>query len=70
MSGIKLHFTNSDVDLRNPQQVEGLRSIFRLANSRRIPIIAHIRTLDPTYGRRDAEIFLRTVLAEAPDIPV
>jgi predicted TIM-barrel fold metal-dependent hydrolase len=47
-----------------------LRSIFRLANSRRVPIIAHIRTLDPTYGRRDAEIFLRTVLAEAPDIPV
>jgi uncharacterized protein len=70
MSGIKLHFTNSDVDLRNAQHVERLRAVFRLANSRRVPIVAHIRTLDPTYGRRDAEIFLREVLAEAPDIPV
>jgi len=70
MSGIKLHFTNSDVDLRNPQHVETLRSIFRLANSRRVAIVAHIRTLDPAYGSRDAEIFLREVLVEAPDVPV
>jgi predicted TIM-barrel fold metal-dependent hydrolase len=70
MTGIKAHFTNSDVDLRNPTHVERLRSIFRLANARRAPIVAHIRTLDPTYGRRDAEIFLRDVLPEAPDIPV
>jgi predicted TIM-barrel fold metal-dependent hydrolase len=70
MIGIKLHFTNSDVDLRNSRHVERLRAIFRLANARRVPIAAHIRTLEATYGRRDAEVFLREVLAEAPDVTV
>jgi len=70
MAGIKLHFTNSDVDLRNPAHLDQIRAIFRMANARRVPIVAHIRTLDATYGRRDSEIFLRDVLSQAPDIPV
>jgi predicted TIM-barrel fold metal-dependent hydrolase len=70
ISGLKLHFTNSDVDLRNREHVERLRSVFRMANARRFPIVVHMRTLDPTYGQRDAEVFLDDLLAEAPDIPV
>lgn len=69
-TGLKLHFTTSFVDLRNPEHVERLRRIFRMANSRRFPIVVHLRTLDKRYGRRDAEIFLRDILAEAPDTPV
>jgi len=69
-TGLKLHFTTSDVDLRNPRHVERLRRVFRTANDRRFPIVVHLRTLDKTYGRRDAEIFLREILAEAPDTPV
>jgi predicted TIM-barrel fold metal-dependent hydrolase len=70
ISGVKLHFTNSDVELRNREHVERLRSVFRAANALRFPIVVHMRTLDPTYGRQDAEVFLRDLLAEAPDIPV
>jgi predicted TIM-barrel fold metal-dependent hydrolase len=69
-TGLKLHFTTSFVDLRNPQHVERLRHIFRTANARGFPMVVHMRTLDRTYGRRDAEIFLRDILAEAPDTPV
>ena len=41
-----------------------------MANAQRFPIVVHMRTLDPTYGERDAEVFLRDLLAAAPDVPV
>ncbi|HSA54186.1 MAG TPA: amidohydrolase family protein [Gemmatimonadaceae bacterium] len=69
-TGLKLHFTSSFVDLRNPDHVDRLRRVFRAANARRFPIVVHMRTLDRTYGRPDADIFLREILAEGPDVPV
>jgi uncharacterized protein len=69
-TGLKLHFTASFVDLRDARQVDQLRRIFRAANGRRFPIVVHMRTLDKAYGREDAEIFLREILAHAPDVPV
>jgi predicted TIM-barrel fold metal-dependent hydrolase len=68
--GLKMHFTTSFVDLRDPRHVERLRAVFRAANARRFPVVVHMRTMDPAYGRRDAEVFLRELLPEAPDIPV
>lgn len=70
LSGLKLHLANSDVDLRNPRHIEQLRRVFRTANDLKIPIVIHMRTRKPSYGRHDAEIFLRDVLPAAPDIPV
>ena len=70
LTGVKMHFTTSFVDLRNRQHIDRLRAIFRSANARRFPIVVHMRTMNPAYGRADAEIFLRDVLAEAPDVPV
>ena len=70
MTGLKLHLTTSFVDLRNPQHVGRLRVVFREANARRFPIVVHMRSMNPAYGRADAEIFLRDVLSQAPDIPV
>jgi predicted TIM-barrel fold metal-dependent hydrolase len=69
-SGLKLHFTSSFVDLRNPDHVERVQRILQRANAERFPIVVHMRTLDETYGRIDAEIFLREILAQAPDVPV
>ena len=69
-TGLKLHFTSSFVDLRNPEHVARLRQVFRVANTRRFPIVVHMRTLDNDYGRRDAEIFLQELLPQAPDVPV
>lgn len=69
-AGVKLHFTTSFVALRNPAHVERLQRIFRAANARRSPIVVHLRTLHRVYGRPDAEMFLRDVLSQAPDVPV
>jgi predicted TIM-barrel fold metal-dependent hydrolase len=69
-TGLKLHFTSSFVDLRDPDHVGRLRRVFRAANAGRFPLIVHLRTLGEAYGRADVEIFLREILAEAPDVPV
>ncbi len=73
LSGIKLHFGNSGVDLRDPAHVEQVRRVFQAANERRMPIVAHVRTsfsLQIQYGRAASELFLNQVLPAAPDIPI
>jgi predicted TIM-barrel fold metal-dependent hydrolase len=70
VKGLKLHFGNSGVDVKNPEHVEKLRRVFRAANERRLAIVAHLWTLDESYGRKDAEAFLSQILPEAPDVVV
>lgn len=67
--GLKLHFGNSDVDVRNPDHVSRVRRVFEAANLRRFPIAAHL-WVGPSYGSEDATIFLNQILTAAPDIPV
>src|SRR5207249_9333537 len=61
---------NSDVDLRKADDVAQLRRVFRAANQHRLAIVVHMRPRREPYGREDAELFLREVLPEAPDIPI
>jgi predicted TIM-barrel fold metal-dependent hydrolase len=71
--GLKLHFGNSDVDLDNPQHVEQLRRVFRVANEHRMAIVVHMRpsvTQRRPYGARQARIFLSEALPAAPDVPI
>jgi predicted TIM-barrel fold metal-dependent hydrolase len=68
MVGIKLHFANSDVDLRKPAHVDRLKAIFREAQRSNRPLIIHMHTRHPDYGAHDARIFIREVLPEAPTV--
>jgi predicted TIM-barrel fold metal-dependent hydrolase len=71
--GLKLHFGNSDVDLDNPQHVEQLRLVLRLANEHQMVIAVHMRasvTRKRPYGAAQARIFLNEILPAAPDVPV
>jgi uncharacterized protein len=70
LRGLKLHFGNSAVDLRNPEHVRAVRRVFQAANARRIPIVAHLWTTDPAYGAEHSRIFLDQVASAAPDIPI
>lgn len=70
LRGLKLHFGNSAVDVRNPEHVRAVRRVFQAANQARIPIVAHLWTLDPAYGREHSEIFLDQIVSAAPDIPI
>lgn len=69
VKGLKLHFGNSRVDVRNPEHVEKAHRVFAAANERRLAIVAHL-WVGEAYGREDAEIFLRQILPAASDVPV
>ena len=70
VKGMKLHFANSRVDVRNPQHVAKLREFFRAANARHLAIVAHLWTFDRTYGREHSRIFLDSILPAARDVTV
>ncbi len=67
--GLKLHFGSSSVNLKNPDHLAKLRSVFVAANRRALPITIHARG-DRDYGREHAVIFLEALLPAAPDVPV
>lgn len=69
-AGIKLHFANSGVDLRNQHHVKRLGNIFKAANSYDLGIVVHMRTTDESYGQQDARIFVDKILSQAPKIPI
>lgn len=70
LEGLKLHLANSDVDLRDTADVRRLAAVFRRADEGGLPIVVHVFTRNPDYGYEDADIFIREVLGEAPDVPV
>lgn len=68
--GLKLHLTNSGVDLRNPDHVRRLAAVFEAASNARLTIMIHMRTRAEDYGARDVRIFVEQILPHARDIPV
>jgi predicted TIM-barrel fold metal-dependent hydrolase len=71
MRGLKLHFGNSGISMRDPGQAGRLKALFAAANAQRVPIVIHMRNrTDGPYGREDGERFLRDLLPAAPDVVV
>ena len=65
VTGLKLHLTNSGVDLRDPVQVAKLAAVFRAAAANGWTIMIHMRTGAADYGARDVRVFLSQVLPAA-----
>lgn len=71
MLGIKQHWGNSGISLRNPAHVERMRQIFALAERLKVPILVHMRARGGiNYGAEDARLFLEKLMPIAPDIDV
>ena len=69
--GMKLHFANSGVDVKNPQHAEEIRRFFAAANARRLAVLVHLPTRDfGAYGAEHSRIFVEQILPAAPDIAV
>lgn len=68
--GLKLHLGNSDVDLRDPAEVERLKEVFARANEHGLAVVIHIGGRSEDFGASDAEAFLEDVLPAAPEVPV
>lgn len=69
-AGLKLHFANSDVDLRNRDDLARLREIFREASQQNLAIIVHTWTRNPDFGAEDIKVFINELLPLAEGIPV
>ena len=67
---MKIHLTNSGVDLRDPADVAHLAAVFRAAGQAHMPILIHMRTRAADYGAQDVRIFLDQVLPQAAGVPV
>ena len=71
MKGIKQHFGNAGVSLRNPVHLARMIEVFRLAERLRVPVLVHMRARGGSnYGAEDARLFLDQVVASAPSIEI
>jgi len=71
--GIKMHFGNSDVQMENPEQIEKLKAVFRVANAHRMSMVIHMRasiSKERPYGPEQARAFLENLLPLATNITV
>jgi predicted TIM-barrel fold metal-dependent hydrolase len=71
MTGIKLHFGNAGITLRDAAHLARMQEVFALAQRRRAPVLVHMRARGGTnYGAEDAQLFLDKVVPSAPDIEI
>jgi predicted TIM-barrel fold metal-dependent hydrolase len=71
MRGIKQHFGNAGVTLRNPAHLARMQQVFALAQRLRVPVLVHMRARGGSnYGAEDAKLFVDKVVPASPDIDI
>jgi predicted TIM-barrel fold metal-dependent hydrolase len=71
MRGIKLHFGNSGVTLRDSSHAARVAEVLRVAERLRVPVLVHMRARGGlNYGAEDAQLFLDKVVPAAPSIDI
>ena len=71
MRGIKLHFGNAGISLRDSAHAVRLAAVFALAERRGAPVIVHMRARGGSnYGAEDARLFLDRLVTVAPSIEI
>ena len=66
--GVKLHFRSSRVDVLKGEHLAKLKRVFRTANELGLAIVVHTNVRP--YGREQAEVFVKELLPQAPDVVV
>lgn len=70
MRGLKLHFWNSNLSLRDPTQRRRLSTVLTYAGERQLPVLVHVLNgEDEGFGRSDAQRFVE-VLSDAGAPPL
>jgi len=71
MRGLKLHFWNSGVNLREPGHVERIQPVFEYVASRDLPVMLHFYNGGvEDFGPRDVELFATDILVNYPDLRI
>ena len=66
LTGLKLHFANSGVHLKDPEQVRKIAAVVGLAGDRKLPMVIHLRAARE-FTAEEVEIFIRDILPRAGD---
>ena len=71
MRGIKQHFGNAGVTLRDSSHAARMAQVFRLAERLGAPVLVHMRARGgENFGADDARLFLDKLVAVAPSIEI
>src|SRR6478672_5239816 len=71
MKGIKVHFGNSGISLRDPAQAARMIELFSLAERLHVPVLVHMRARGGlNFGGEDARLFLDKLVTAAPSIEI
>jgi predicted TIM-barrel fold metal-dependent hydrolase len=68
LHGLKLHFDNSKINLRDPAHAKAVRDLLQIAGERKFPVLIHLDNRTPEFGRPDAQAFLDEILAKVPPL--
>src|SRR5438128_534943 len=66
LTGLKLHFANSGVHLKDPEQVRKIAAVVGFAGDRKLPMVIHLRAARE-FTVEEVEIFIRDILPRAGD---
>ena len=71
MRGLKLHFANSAINLRDDRHIRAIQPIFKYAATNDLPIMLHFfRARVEGFGETDFRLFADTILAEFPELRI
>ena len=71
MRGLKLHFSNSGVNLRNDKHLKAIQPVFEYAATNDLPIMLHFfRGQVEDFGATDFRLFADAILAEFVDLRI
>ena len=71
MKGVKLHFGNGGISLREPAHATRMVQLFTLAERKGAPVLAHMRARGGlNFGAEDARLFLDSLVGAAPSIEI
>jgi predicted TIM-barrel fold metal-dependent hydrolase len=71
MKGVKLHFGNGGISLREPAHAARMVEVFTLAERMRAPVLVHMRARGGmNFGAEDARLFLDRLVPAAPSIEI
>jgi predicted TIM-barrel fold metal-dependent hydrolase len=71
MRGLKVHFANSDVRLRDPHHVEAVRELFSHAEAMDAPVVAHIFNEQvERFGSEDIRVLISEIIEPLPKLRI
>ena len=70
LHGLKLHFTNSNVDLRQPELLAALKNVLTHADKLNLPVLIHFLSRNPQFGAGDAQIFMDEIVSKLPNLKI